>query len=323
MTWSLHCPACRAELACAGDGPADEVTCPQCRARWHRAPFLADGGGGARAAGGADRPAGGIWQLLRPQDRPAVERFLTDYTHIRRAEGRGSDDPAYYRNLPAVPADDALRWQWSMRATSWTHAEARLWPAGGPASRVIDVGAGVGWLAHRLARAGHDVAAVDLSLDPYDGLGAARHYQHRFTCVQAHFDHLPFGPGSADVVLFNASLHYSVDYRTTVAEALRVLRPEGVVAVLDSPIYRHDEAGRRMVAERHADFEARFGRRSDTVASRQYLTTDDLDRLADAFGLRWERSQPFYGWRWAARPWVARVRRRRPPSRFALLVGRR
>ncbi len=318
MSWPLCCPACRQPLGVnatavqpgpgpgrGGAGPAG-VGCRRCGRCYRRA----DGGGA-------------IWQLLRAEDRPAVERFLADYTHVRRAEGRGSDDPAYYRRLPAVDAADPLAWQWSIRRRSWEHVHLRLFASAPPARRVLDIGAGVGWVSHHLAAGGHDVLAVDLSLDERDGLRACRHYEAAFGCVQAHFDHLPLDDGSADVVLFNASLHYSTDYAVTLTEALRVLRPDGVVAVIDSPIYRHACSGAETVAERHADFERRFGVASNSVPSRQFLTGAVLDELTVELGLRWERSAPFYGWRWAARPWLARLRRRREPSRFALLVGRR
>ena len=84
--------------------------------------------------------------------------------------------------------------------------------------------------------------------------------------------------------MFNASLHYSTDYVRTIGEALRVLRPGGKVVVMDSPIYRRDDSGRQMVAERHADFERRFGTRSDSVASIEYLTDAMLGELAEAAG---------------------------------------
>ncbi|MFN0026670.1 MAG: class I SAM-dependent methyltransferase [Acidimicrobiales bacterium] len=328
--WALHCVTCRAALGIAATlnsatitgtasnhvtsnrvtsnragGPAD-ATCEQC---------------------GAGYPGnGGIWSMLRAEDRPRVDRFLVDYTHIRQAEGRGSQDPEYYRALPATAPDDPLAWQWAIRARSWAHAHQRLFGrhyrgrAPGPL-RVVDVGAGVGWLSNQLAAAGHAAIAVDLSLDGLDGLSAAGHYRSHFAVVQAHFDHLPLASGQADMVLFNASFHYSVDYAVTVAEALRVLAPGGRLVVLDSPIYRHDHSGRQMVLERHADFEARFGTRSDSVPSKQYLTPSVLDELAERFGLQWQRSRAYYGWRWAARPLVARVRRRREPSRFELLVA--
>ena len=74
-------------------------------------------------------------------------------------------------------------------------------------------------------------------------------------------------------------VHYSTDYVRTLGEALRVLRPGGRIVIMDSPIYRHDKSGRQMVAERHADFEQRFGTRSDSVASIEYLTNSMLDDI--------------------------------------------
>jgi SAM-dependent methyltransferase len=125
------------------------------------------------------------------------------------------------------------------------------------------------------------------------------------------------------MVVFNASLHYSTDYVRTIGEALRVLRPGGRIVIMDSPIYRHDTSGRQMVAERHADFEQRFGTRSDSVASVEYFTDAMLDEIGRLLDVRWVRHRTWYGWQWAMRPWKARLRRRREPSRFVVLVGTR
>jgi SAM-dependent methyltransferase len=188
---------------------------------------------------------------------------------------------------------------------------------------VADVGAGVGWLSNRLAELGHVPLAVDLTVDAHDGLGAARHFGAVFGRYQAEMDALPFADDSVDLVVFNASLHYSVDLCTTLREALRVLAPGGLIVVMDSPLYRHDADGAAMLAERHADFERRFGTRSDSVPSIGYLTPAMLAATEQSLGLTWERHRPWYGWRWAWKPWRARLRRRRAPSRFELLVARR
>jgi hypothetical protein len=36
----------------------------------------------------------------------------------------------------------------------------------------------------------------------------------------------------------------------------------------------------------------------------------------------WQCNQPWYGFRWALRPWKAKLQGKRPPSRFLILVGR-
>jgi SAM-dependent methyltransferase len=140
--------------------------------------------------------------------------------------------------------------------------------------------------------------------------------------LQASFDRLPLAAAQADLVVYNASFQYTTDPVATLAEGLRLLRPGGAVLVVDSPLYRRDASGRRMAAERHADFEARFGTRSDHLASLEYLTDDLLARLAGELGLVWHRGRPWYGWRWAIRPLLARARRQREPSRFLVLEAR-
>jgi SAM-dependent methyltransferase len=139
--------------------------------------------------------------------------------------------------------------------------------------------------------------------------------------MQAEFDRLPLSDGAADLVIFNASLHYSTDYAVTLGEALRVLVRGGSVIVLESPLYTKPESGQRMVAERHADFERRFGTRSEALPSREYLTWTEVAGLGRRLGVRFRAVTPWYGWRWAARPWVARFKRRREPSRFAILLA--
>ncbi|HVR12125.1 MAG TPA: class I SAM-dependent methyltransferase, partial [Thermoanaerobaculia bacterium] len=242
---------------------------------------------------------------------------------IRRAEQRGSDDPAYYLGLPGCPPEHPIAAQWALRRRTFAALTRRVLPRLGQGLRIVDLGAGVGWLSHRLDLLGHHPMAVDLTTDERDGLAAARHYRGRWPRVQAEFDRLPLPAGAANLVLFNASLHYSTDYEVTLREALRALAPGGTVAVLESPIYRRSESGRRMVEERHADFARRFGTRSEALPSREYLTRKGIAELSRRLGIRFETVTPWYGWRWALRPWVARLRRRREPSRFTILLAQK
>lgn len=265
----------------------------------------------------------GIWRFLPPERAAYFASFLRDYTAIRNAEGHGSDDPARYHKLPEVELGDPLAWQWRMRTRSFACFRRQVLARRGHGLRVLDLGAGTGWLSQHLAVLGHYPCAVDLTLDRRDGLGAARHDTPDWPLVQADFDHLPLGAAQADIVVYNASLHYSIDYRATLREALRVLPPGGCIVVLDSPIYRHDSSGRQMVAERQVAFERDYGTRSDVLPSIGYLTWSLLRDLAQDLGLRWDVLRPWYGWRWALRPWRARLLGQREPSRFAVLVATR
>jgi SAM-dependent methyltransferase len=253
-------------------------------------------------------------------------RFLEDYRHIRYSEGRGSDDPAYYRALPYRDVTGRNSAMWQMRARTWQFFERVVLPPIERAARrpleILDLGAGNGWMSYRLALRNHRPVAVDIFSDPRDGLRAAGNYPVSFPVVEAEFDRLPFPASSFDLAIYNASIHYSTDYETTLSEARRCLRPSGLVAILDSPVYRRPEHGELMAAERHADFLRRYGFRSDAIPSIEFLDEPRLRALARRLGLRWTVHRPWYGWRWHFRPVKAWLARRRPPSRFWILAGR-
>jgi hypothetical protein len=77
-----------------------------------------------------------------------------------------------------------------------------------------------------------------------------------------------------------------------------------------------------MREERHRDFAARYGFRSDHIPSIEYLDEAAIADLARDLNLEWTIHRPWYGWRWHTRPVKAWLARRRPPSRFWILEGR-
>jgi SAM-dependent methyltransferase len=306
--WTAACPVCGADLgpfAAAASLPS--LPCRSCRRDWPS--------------------VDGIWQLVHPHREREVDRFLADYVAIRLSEGRSGRPAGWYTALPSVGLDDPLAEEWRMRAVTWRHVEARvvapLAAALGRELDVVDLGAGTGWLSHRLRRIGQRPISVDVNTDLEDGLAAAaRHLTPDWPVVQAHFDHLPLPDASADVAIFNASFHYSTDPVATLREARRVLRPDGLVVVIDSPIYRREHDGELMVRERWSSFVMEYGLRAERHPSIGFLTPDRLDRWGEALGIEWRTATPWYGWRWALRPAKARMRRRRRPSRFRVVIGR-
>ena len=255
----------------------------------------------------------------------ARQRFLEDYRHIRHAEGRGSDTSDYYRALPGCERSDPNAAMWAMRSKTYAYfVKNILEPLEKYESRpldVLDLGAGNCWLSHRLSLRGHRPVALDIFVDERDGLQAARHYPHLFPAIEADFDYLPLPPKSFDLAIFNASFHYSVDYSRTLSEIRRCLRPSGLFVILDTPIYRLKDHGRRMVEEKHATFLKRYGFPSDALPSIDFIDIPTLRTLHETLEIDWQILKPWYGWRWHVRPLNALLRRRRPPSKFWILVG--
>jgi SAM-dependent methyltransferase len=309
----LRCPTCKSDLTTwpyhsLGE-PQEPVECLQCPAKLTQQQ--------------------GIWLALLESRQQYFAGFISDYELVRKMEGRGSNDPKFYLSLPFHDRTRRNSWQWSIRARTFKYIASRILPGlAGRVSRplaVLDLGAGNGWLSFRLAHLGHHPIAVDLLTNPFDGLGAAVHYQDSlpmlFPRFQAELDRLPFCDGQFDCAIFNASFHYSENYDRTLAETIRCLRPGGTMVIADSPWYSREEFGLQMVEERQKVFQQSFGFASDSLHSREYLTSDRLSYLETRHNLEWVTHEPWYGVRWACRPALAWVRRRREPSQFRIYTA--
>lgn len=255
---------------------------------------------------------------------PELDRFARDYAAHRAAEGRRLSD-AELRALPYLRSGPLGR-QWRVRARTYGAFRrvvlAPLTTRLG-ALDVVDLGAGNGWLSYRLAKEGHRCTAIDIRGDAVDGLGAAESLAAEAPFVRevASFDAIPLSDASADLVVFNAALHYSEDLARTLAEARRVARTGGVIAILDSAVYAREADGLAMVAEKRARAAQTFGERADTLIGLEVVEFLTRDRLAEAsrgLGLTWRRTRVVYPLWYEWRPIAAKLRGRRAPSRFDL-----
>lgn len=251
--------------------------------------------------------------------QPQLREFTQGYQRIRRAEGYTDRGAAYYRGLPDHPADDPDSAIWKIRRKSFARLKrllARTLPAGGT---VLDLGSGNGWLSHRLAALGYRPMGVDINTDPDDGLAAVRHYALTWPAVLGSFDRLPLRDDGVDMAVFNGSLHYSEDIAATLAEAFRVLRPGGLIVIMDTPIYSDPASGATMMEARRAHHDATHGIATG-LAMAGFLTWDEIGRWTQRFSISIDVVRPWYGLRWALRPLIARLLRSREPATFALIV---
>jgi SAM-dependent methyltransferase/uncharacterized protein YbaR (Trm112 family) len=303
-TIEFACPVCHASLITSGE---EAFHCPN--------------------DGTVYSKVGGIWRFL-PEERAAYfKQFILEYETVRKNEGRGSADPAYYRSLPYL--DLSGRWQkdWNIRARSFSALLQKVVKPMEAAFqrplKILDIGAGSGWLSHRLSQRGHLLVAVDVLTNEFDGLGAYIHYDTWWIPVQAEMNALPFTSNQVDLLVYNASFHYSTGYSSTLKEAVRVLTTTGTLVILDSPVYRHPNSGIQMVTEREAHFIQKYGFRSNAIPSENFLTFQRLDDLSDELGLPWHIFRPYYGLRWSLRPWLSRLTGRREPAQFHLIMAQR
>ena len=154
-------------------------------------------------------------------------------------------------------ADHAHDWDELRRLhSSEESVEAALSSALGerPLGRLLDTGTGTGRMAELFAMRADHIVALDKSLAM---LRVARaKLQHlppgQVELMQGDFAELPFADESFDTVLFHQVLHFAQTPATVLAEAARVIRPGGRIAIVDFAAHQREE-----LRERHAH--ARLG----------------------------------------------------------------
>jgi len=214
----LRCPECGGRLHFSAVQEARELLCRKCSSAF---PLRR-----------------GIPSLIHHDRRTAIEKFCVDYEAMRLAEGWASAQPVYYDTLPFADITGAHVHEWKQRAV--TFARVQRWlrrtlynPNG--SLRILDVGAGSGWMSRELAKRDH-VVALDVDAGDH-GLNAIPLNQRRYLAVQGEFDHFPLADGSFHLVMAGASAHHSNDFEKFLREAARVLRHDGWLVVMDSPTY--------------------------------------------------------------------------------------
>lgn len=101
--------------------------------------------------------------------------------------------------------------------------------------RVLDVACGTGAVSQELARAGHEV----VGLDQNEGmLAVARERMPGVQFVVGEAERLPFADGEFDALTVTYLLRYVDDPTAAVRELARVVKPGGVVAMLEFAVPR-------------------------------------------------------------------------------------
>ncbi|MDJ0979208.1 MAG: metalloregulator ArsR/SmtB family transcription factor [Erythrobacter sp.] len=211
----------------------------------------------------AERRREGSWVFLRgtgaAEEAGPIAAALDRVLAVAEAE-----EPAFAqscaddrRKLAAIRSarEDAATQYFARHAGEWDElralhssdgeVEARLVEAlsGHELGALLDIGTGTGRIAELFAGRAARVTALDKNLEM---LRVARaKLQHLPTAqieiVQGDFADLPFDAGSFDTVLLHQVLHFASDPAQALAEAARVTRPQGRIAIVDFAAHDREE----------------------------------------------------------------------------------
>ena len=214
-------------------------------------------------AGLAERRKEGSWVFLRSaigEDRaPPLGAAAARLLALAEGDDAGfaaqcAEDRRHLAAIRAARAASAEAW-FARHAEEWdtlrllhtpdgpveTALERAL--GGDSLGALLDVGTGTGRMAELFAPRAAHVTGLDKSPEMLrlararlQGLPASH-----IDLVQGDFTALPFADGSFDTVLFHQVLHYALDPARALAEAARVGRPGGRIAVVDFAPHEREE----------------------------------------------------------------------------------
>lgn len=215
------------------------------------------------AAGLAERRKEGSWVFLRsaigaeraPPLGAAAARLLD--TAERDDAGFAARCAEDRRHLSAIRAARQTQAEayFARHAGEWDRlrslhspdgpVEAALSKAlgGGPLGALLDVGTGTGRMAELFAPRASHVTGLDRSPEMLR-IARARLQQlpaEQHALVHGDFTQLPLDEGSFDTVLFHQVLHYAQEPEGALAEAARVTRPGGRIAIVDFAAHDREE----------------------------------------------------------------------------------
>ncbi len=211
-------------------------------------------------AGLAERRREGSWVFLR-QSESGAPLVAAVQSLLALAE---DEEPAFAalceadrRKLAAIrqAREAAAEHYFARHAGEWdelralhsadAEVERRLAEAlaDAPLGHLLDIGTGTGRMAELFAPSAERIVALDKNLEM---LRVARaKLQHlpaaRVELVQGDFADLPFADASFDTVILHQVLHFAPDPAPALAEAARVLRGGGRIAIVDFASHDHEE----------------------------------------------------------------------------------
>lgn len=170
---------------------------------------------------------------------PPKTTFATDYFELRSKEGRIMSD-ALVQNLPYVPHTHQHHKEWKRRRTSSQRFQKYL--AERESLTILEIGCGNGWFSQKLLGASNKVIGIDVGEDELTQ--ARRCFEHpnlRYYCCE-NLTILP--QNSFDIIVFNASIQYMVLNDEFWKSVFQLLKPDGSIHILDSPIYSEEEVSK-------------------------------------------------------------------------------
>lgn len=219
----------------------------------------------------------GVLSLLKKTEAEKLALFLSKFEAYREKMGLRIKDESLYPQLPFVQ-NGLAGTSWKARKIDINYVFSELPKAKG--LKILEIGAWNGWLSNQLAKAGHDVIAIDIFTDKYDGLGAMQFYPHKWTCIQMDIEAVDkVFSTQFNAIILNWGAAYIPDLPNYVDKLKSMLVQNGKLIFIGIAVYLDEKAKIAELAALNADFYTEYGINLFFKPCKGYLTWADKEQL--------------------------------------------
>jgi ubiquinone/menaquinone biosynthesis C-methylase UbiE len=218
-----------------------------------------------------------------------ANEFENLYLKVRKKENRIYDDKLL-RMLPDIKNSHPLVNEWKIRKNSLQKIGTYL-KSKSKNLNIMELGCGNGWLTHHLAMIKKSYV-IGVDINKHELEQAARVFNnfnnHKFFYADIFADY--FELGDFDIIILASSLQYFMDINNLMERLFYLIKREGEIHILDSPIYDPSEI---LVAQKRTK---KYYEKLDCPEMSKYYyhhTIDKLKRYKPVF-LYSQKKQSFY-----------------------------
>lgn len=167
--------------------------------------------------------------------------FESIYLKVRDKEKRIYPDDELI-NLPFASKKNIHKKEWNLRAKSYSRSKEYLRQKKDNLN-ILDLGCGNGWFSGQLSKSlNHYFYCVDVNLTELtQGRRVFNSNQIKFIYADLFTAYIP--KTFFDVVIINAVVQYFPDFKKLFNHILTLLKTNGEIHIIDSPVYKSAEGG--------------------------------------------------------------------------------
>ena len=194
----------------------------------------------------------GIYKLISKKESKKTDYFLNSFEAYRELNKLKIKNTKLYDDLP-----------FSMHTPQWIERQKDIKLInkiikGKTSLNVLDVGAWNGWLSNYLAKKNHNLVALDLFIDIYDGLGAHKHYKSKYISIQAYPDEIFRIKEKFDLIIFNRNWAFFQNPQKVFDDAIQILNPKGTILFTGLAFYKNPIIAKKQLKEMDEGFKKNY-----------------------------------------------------------------